>query len=134
LASGFLSGKYTRDKPRPQNGRRNAFPLPPIHDPERAYDIVDELGRIARAHAATPAQVAIAWILRREWVSTVLIGAADEEQLSQNVKAIDLALTDEEAARLDTLSKPSEPYPTWYVNAFEWDPEVKAALTPTTIR
>jgi aryl-alcohol dehydrogenase-like predicted oxidoreductase len=128
LASGFLSGKYTRENPRPEHGRRNAFPMPPLHDLERAYNIVEELRRVAAAHAATPAQVAIAWILRRDWVSTVLLGASDEEQLDQNIKAIDLQLTNDEAARLDAISKPSEPFPSWYVNSFEWDPDIKAAL------
>jgi aryl-alcohol dehydrogenase-like predicted oxidoreductase len=128
LASGFLSGKYTRSNPRPDNGRRNAFPMPPVPDLERAYGIVDELRRIADAHGACPAQVAIAWILRRDWVSTVLVGAADEAQLDENLGALDLALTDDETQRLDAMSSPSQPFPTWYVNAFQWDSDIKTAL------
>jgi aryl-alcohol dehydrogenase-like predicted oxidoreductase len=128
LASGFLSGKYTRDNPRPDNGRRNSFPMPPVADLERAYGIVDELRRIAEAHGATPAQIAIAWILRRDWVATVLVGAADEAQVDENIAAIDLELTDDEARRLDAMTSPSQPFPTWYVSAFQWDPDIKAAL------
>ncbi len=128
LAGGFLSGKYTRENPQPKNARRNALPMPPVHDLERAYDIVDALHDIAKDHGATPAQVALAWVLTRDWVSTVLIGAANERQLDENIKAESISLSSEAVARLEVLSAPSAYFPTWYVNMFQWDHDIKEAL------
>ncbi|WP_419825994.1 aldo/keto reductase [Sphingomonas sp.] len=128
LASGFLSGKYTRDNPKPEGGRRNAFPIPPI-DIEKGYDIIDVLRRIAEAHDATISQVATAWILTKDWVSTVILGAADERQFEENIKAEALVLSDEAVRELDALTVPHKPFPTWYVDLFQWDQRVRDSIS-----
>ena len=127
LASGFLSGKYTRDDPKPEGGRRNAFPVPPV-DLDKGYDVVDVLRRIAETHDATVAQVAMAWILTKTWVSTVIVGAADEFQFEENLKAETIVLSEDAVKELDALTVPNKPFPTWYVDQFQWDHQVRDGI------
>jgi aryl-alcohol dehydrogenase-like predicted oxidoreductase len=112
LAGGFLSGKYTRKTPDGGGGRRKSFDFPPI-DVELGFDVIDALIEIAAAHDATPAQVALAWVLARPWVHTVIIGANTLAQLDDNLGAVGIELTDEEVERLDELTAPPPPYPKW---------------------
>src|SRR6476646_5267720 len=126
LAGGFLSGKYTRENPAPEDARRNKFQLPPV-DVEAGYEVVDRLKQIAQNHGASPAQVAIAWILTKSFVSSVIIGANKLSQLEDNLAAVDLQLSPEEIAQLDTLTAPPSPYPGW-MQPLGWDAKVKAAL------
>jgi aryl-alcohol dehydrogenase-like predicted oxidoreductase len=126
LASGFLSGKYTRENPTPEGARLNQFKLPPI-DIEQGYDIVDVIQQIAQAHSASPAQVAIAWILTKPFITSVIVGANKMHQLEDNLKAADLTLSTSEIQQLDTLTAPSSLYPGW-MQALGWDAQVKAAF------
>lgn len=126
LASGFLSGKYTRDNPAPEDARRTKFQLPPI-DVESGYEVVDRLKQIAQTHSASPAQVAIAWILAKPFISSVIIGANKLSQLEDNLASVDLKLSPEEIAQLDTLTAPPSLYPGW-MQPLGWDTKVKAAL------
>ena len=112
LAGGFLSGKYTRDGE--ASGRRVNFDFPPINK-ERGYDIVDELKKIADEHNASVAQIAIAWLLRRKGVTSVIIGATKEKQLLDNIKAVEIVLTDDQMSRLDEVSKLAPEYPQWFI-------------------
>src|SRR5262249_28866201 len=80
LAGGFLTGKYTRENPRGDGGRLNAFDMLP-YDKEKGHQVVDRLRAIGTAHDATPAQTAIAWVLSRPFVSSVLLGANTMSQL-----------------------------------------------------
>jgi aryl-alcohol dehydrogenase-like predicted oxidoreductase len=114
LSGGLLSGKYRRGKPRPK-GTRLSGPQPgPIpHDEEKGYDVVEELDKIAKAHKATVAQAALNYMLAKEGVSSVIIGARTPEQLKDNLKTVDWELSAEEVARLDEISKPLPLYPYW---------------------
>ena len=114
LAGGFLSGKYTRDKPKGESGDRlGGFDFLP-YDRERALVLLDHMREIAARHGASPAQVAIAWVLTRPAVATVLIGASRIEQLEDNLRAADLVLDAEELGKLDALTRPEPPYPHWF--------------------
>lgn len=112
LSGGFLSGKYRRGQPRPK-GARLSDPNAGILniDESKAYDIIEELDRIAEAHNATVAQAAINYLLRKPGVTSVIIGARTAEQLADNLKAADWEMTPEEAEKLDEVSKPAPLYP-----------------------
>jgi aryl-alcohol dehydrogenase-like predicted oxidoreductase len=114
LAGGFLSGKYRRDKPKGDSSDRlSGLDFLP-YDRERGHGIVDLLRSIATKHGASPAQVALAWLLTRPGVSSILIGASKVEQLDDNLGASDLRLTAEDLAALDDASRPTVPYPHWF--------------------
>ena len=74
LAGGLLSGKFTREGATPNDARRVVFDFPPV-DKERAYDIIDAMAPIAKAHGVSVARVALAWLLQRKGVMSVIIGA-----------------------------------------------------------
>ena len=112
LAGGFLSGKYTRDKRGDNDSRRTTFDFPPV-DKERAYDIIDAMAPIAKAHGSSVARVALAWLLHRKGVMSVIIGAKSIEQLEDNLAAAELELTPEQVAKLDEASALKPEYPGW---------------------
>ncbi len=112
LAGGFLSGKFTRDKRGDNDSRRTTFDFPPV-DKERAYDIIDAMAAIAKAHDASVARVALSWLLQRNGVMSVIIGAKTIEQLDDNLAAADLILSAEEMSRLDQVSALKPEYPGW---------------------
>src|SRR3984885_11645562 len=89
LAGGLLSGKYSREHQKPEDSRRSAFDFP-IVDKERTWRILDVLQPIAKAHEASVATVALAWILAKPFVTSVIIGAKRVDQLQQNLSAVDL--------------------------------------------
>jgi aryl-alcohol dehydrogenase-like predicted oxidoreductase len=112
LAFGLLSGKYSRDAPAPADSRLGRWDSPiNLFDADLAYDAIDRLRTIAEAHGASVAQVAIAWLLTRPIVSSILIGATKAYQLEDNLKAADLVLTPEELDELDRLTQPELIYP-----------------------
>ena len=111
LAGGFLSGKFTRHSS-PDGSRRATFDFPPINQ-EQGFDIVDVMRPIAETHDATVAQVALAWLLHKEAVTSVIIGARRMDQLEDNFGSVDLTLTDEEVAQLDEVSRIPLGYPAW---------------------
>jgi aryl-alcohol dehydrogenase-like predicted oxidoreductase len=112
LAGGLLSGKFTRNSAGPNDARRMAFDFPPVNR-DRAYDIIDAMALIAKAHGVSVARVALAWLLQRPGVMTVIIGAKTVEQLDDNLAAVKLTLTPEEVATLDTVSALPKEYPGW---------------------
>lgn len=112
LAGGFLSGKFTRDGAGDADARRTSFDFPPIHK-EQAFDIVDEARSIGDARGASVAQVALAWLLAKEAVTSVIIGAKRMDQLADNLGAVDVVLTADEVQRLDAVSATPPPYPGW---------------------
>jgi aryl-alcohol dehydrogenase-like predicted oxidoreductase len=111
LAGGFLSGKFTREGG-PNGARRASFDFPPINQ-EQGFDIVDQMRPIAEAHGASVAQVALAWLLQKQFVTSVIIGARRMDQLEDNLGSVDVTLSDEEVARLDEVSKIPLTYPAW---------------------
>lgn len=128
LAGGFLSGKYTREQPTPEGARLNQFKIPPI-DVERGYEVVDVLKQIAQTHEATPAQVAIAWMLTKSFISSIIIGANKMQHLEDNLGGVNLKLSASEVGKLDTLTQPQPQYPGW-MQSMGWDSKVKTALDP----
>lgn len=112
LSGGYLSGKYTAPDGLPGGGRRTHFDFPPI-DPATADPIVHALRSIAQELDSTPSQVALAWLLGREEIATVIVGASSEAQLSENLKADELVLLPEQRERLHKVSQPKLPYPHW---------------------
>jgi aryl-alcohol dehydrogenase-like predicted oxidoreductase len=126
LAGGFLTGKYTRENPKGDGGRLTGFDIIPF-DREHGYDVVAKLQEIAAQHNASPAQVALAWLLSRPYVTSILIGASKMSQLHDNLGATSLALSADEIAILDKLTEPRAIYPNWF-NATIYDAQVLDAL------
>jgi len=119
LAGGFLSGKYNRGNPLPQDTRfAEAGQFVPF-DVERGYEIIDVLNAVAQRHNATPARVAIAWTLSRPAISSVIIAARSLKHLDDNIMAADLKLTEEDFQALDAVSNPGTPYPKWMVQQLD---------------
>ncbi|MFE0379341.1 aldo/keto reductase [Streptomyces inhibens] len=115
LAGGLLSGKYRRGIEPPAGSRRlSGWDEPPVRNEDQLYDIVDALTAIARDRDATPAQVALAWLLSRPAVTSLVIGVRTEEQLARNLEAAELVLSPAELARLDEVSAPPLLYPYWH--------------------
>jgi aryl-alcohol dehydrogenase-like predicted oxidoreductase len=115
LAGGLLSGKYRRDQEAPEGSRHlSDWDEPPVRDRDALYDIVDALVEIGEGHGVSAAQVALAWLLGRPGVSSVVIGARTDEHLADNLAAADLELTDDERSRLDEISAPPLLYPYWH--------------------
>jgi aryl-alcohol dehydrogenase-like predicted oxidoreductase len=114
LAGGLLAGRYDRHNQKAEDSRRSAADFPVV-DKERAWNIIDTLRPIAEAHGTNPASVALAWLLTRSVVTSVLVGAKRLEQLEANLAAVDLELTDEEIHRLDEVSALPPEYPGWMI-------------------
>ena len=115
LAGGLLSGRYRRDQAGPTDGRNFAgFKEPPIRDENRLYDIIEVLVAIGEARGTTAAEVALAWLLHRPAVASVVIGANNEAQLRTNLQSVDLRLTEDEMTRLNAVSRLPLIYPYWH--------------------
>ncbi|WP_294393761.1 aldo/keto reductase [uncultured Sphingomonas sp.] len=115
LASGLLSGKYRRGQPQPEGTRMvKGWTEPPVRDEEAFFDIVDVVVEIAGARGVSAAQVALAWLLTRPGISSLVIGARNEAQLAENLKAAELKLSTEEIDRLEKVSRPPLIYPYWH--------------------
>jgi aryl-alcohol dehydrogenase-like predicted oxidoreductase len=114
LAGGLLSGKFSRKHQKPEDSRRSAFDFP-IVDKERTWRILDVLQPIANAHATSVATVALAWVLAKPFVTSVIIGAKRVDQLQQNLSAVDLQLTEDEMQKLDEVSALPPEYPGWMI-------------------
>ncbi len=126
LAGGFLTGKYTRDNPQGDGGRLTGFDFLP-YDREKAHGLVDQLREVAKAHNASPAQIAIAWLLTKRTIASVLIGANKMTQLDDNLKAADVKLSVEELGKLDEISAQAKPYPHWFTDRVQ-DVQVNKGL------
>lgn len=126
LAGGFLSGKYTRENLRDSENRLSGFDFLPM-DKEWGFRVVDLMREIAGRHRATCAQVALAWLLARRHVTTILLGASKMHQLEDNLGATEVKLTEEDLGVLDTLTAPSAIYPNWF-NAQTVDGQTRDAL------
>jgi len=115
LAGGLLSGKYRRGQEPPAGSRHlTEWSEPPVADEAKLYDIVDALVEIGAGHGVSAAQVALAWLISRPAVTTVIVGARTEAQLADNLACADLVLSADEVARLEQVSRPRLPYPYWH--------------------
>lgn len=112
LAGGLLSGKFGRDGAKDKDSRRSKIQFPPV-DEGRVFDIIDVVKAIAAEKECTPAQVAIAWLLSRSAVTSVIVGVKRADQLADNLGAVDVTLSEQEIDRLDVSSKPAAAYPGW---------------------
>lgn len=122
LGGGFLTGKYRRGKPRPEGARRSNPTAQFLQfDEEKGFDIVDELEKTARKYGATITQAALNYLLRKPGVTSVIVGARNKEQLTDNLKTVDWEIAAEEVARLDTLSTPPRVYPYWMLERMSQD-------------
>ncbi|AST69428.1 aldo/keto reductase [Kosakonia cowanii] len=112
LAGGLLSGKYGRDGKAEAGGRRVEFDFPPVNK-DRAFDCVDVMRTIADSKGVSVAQIALAWLLHQQAVTSVIIGAKRPEQLDDNLAATSVQLSDEELKQLDAVSALPREYPGW---------------------
>lgn len=116
LGGGFLSGKYKAGD-RPAGGGRIAETPDGYEESwdrratERNWATLAEVEKVARAHGASMSQVALAWLMARPTVASVILGARTPEQLEDNLGAAELRLSDDEMARLEEVSRPASRYP-----------------------
>ncbi len=106
LAGGFLTGKYTGDTV--EQGRRSHFSFPPV-DLEKGDKIVEVLREIAATHHATPAQIALAWLLQQPGITSVIVGARRLDQLEDNIASVEIKMSADERTRLNEVSQPATP-------------------------
>jgi aryl-alcohol dehydrogenase-like predicted oxidoreductase len=115
LGWGKLTGKIRRGQAPQPGTRAHAIPeTGPQYDQERLFAIVDALDGVAAETGKTVPQIALNWLLRRPTVSSVIIGARNEEQLVQNIGAVGWKLTPEQVAKLDAASDVLPAYPVWH--------------------
>jgi aryl-alcohol dehydrogenase-like predicted oxidoreductase len=115
LAGGLLSGKYRRDQPPPAGSRHaSEWNEPPVYDEDKLHDTIDVLVEVAEGHGVSPARVALAWLLARPGITTLVVGARTEEQLADNLAAAELELSTDEIERLEAVSRPPLIYPYWH--------------------
>ncbi len=114
LAGGLLSGKYNRDGTGPDGARRTNFDFPPVNK-DRAFDCIDVMAEIAKAHDVSVARIALAWLLHQDIVTTVIVGAKTVAQLEDNIAATEVSLSTEELAKLDAVSTLPPEYPGWMI-------------------
>jgi aryl-alcohol dehydrogenase-like predicted oxidoreductase len=119
LAAGLLSGKHRRGAEPAQGSRQAAgWNEPPIRDTERLWAIVDTLVEIAEGHGVEAAQVALAWLLTRPAVASLVVGGRNAAQFERNFRAVDLVLSEVELARLNDVSRLPLIYPYWHQHNF----------------
>ncbi|HTW35836.1 MAG TPA: aldo/keto reductase [Rhizomicrobium sp.] len=112
LAGGLLSGKFVPGSNGPEGTRRAAFDFPPV-DKDRAWKCIDAMREIGNARGVSVARVALAYVLAKPFVTSVIIGAKTQEQLDDNLAAANLSLTADEMTKLDEVSKLPPEYPGW---------------------
>jgi aryl-alcohol dehydrogenase-like predicted oxidoreductase len=113
LAGGFLTGKYTRENPAGDGGRLTGFDMLP-YDREKGHAVVDRLRTMGQSHDASPAQIALAWLLTKPYVASILLGANKMSQLEDNLGASRIQLSAEEVTELDEMTAPAALYPNWF--------------------
>lgn len=123
LGWGRLTGKVRRGQPLPAGSRLNSKVSndggPQVED-EYLYRVVDALDAVAAETGKTVPQVALNWVIQRPTVSSVIIGARNEEQLRQNLGAVGWNLSPDQVARLDAASERPKPYPYWHQASFKY--------------
>jgi aryl-alcohol dehydrogenase-like predicted oxidoreductase len=122
LGWGRLTGKIRRGQPLPEASRLQSKLVTDLGPPvsfEHVYNVVDAIDAIAKETGKTVPQIAINWLLQRPSVATVIIGARNEEQLRQNLGAVDWNLSAEQVARLDAASDVTPAYPYWHQRGFK---------------
>ena len=113
LAAGFLTGRYTREDPTGGKGRLSGFDVLP-YDREKAHDLIDQMRAVAERHHASVAQIALAWLLAKPYVTTILLGSSKASQLDDNLGAAGVKLSADEVTALDAATAPRPIYPNWF--------------------
>jgi aryl-alcohol dehydrogenase-like predicted oxidoreductase len=126
LAGGLLSGKFDENKKGPEGSRRAAFDFPPV-DQGRLPRVLAALREVAKEADLSVARVALAWVLSRPFVTSVIIGAKNRQQLDDNLAASDVTLSAEHLKKLDDASALPSEYPGWMVDWQNRDPRVPPA-------
>lgn len=122
LAAGLLTGKHRRGVETPKDSRQFAgWTEPPIRDVEKLWDIVEVLVAIGEERGVSAAQVALAWLLGRPGVTSLVIGGRNEAQFRDNFGAVGLTLTEDEVKRLNDVSRVPLIYPYWHQRNFATD-------------
>jgi aryl-alcohol dehydrogenase-like predicted oxidoreductase len=130
IAGGLLSGKYRRGVEAPAGSRHlSEWSEPPVHDEDKLYATIEELVAIGADHGVSAAQVALAYTIAKPAVTSVIVGARTEEQLSDNLAAAELTLSTAELDRLDAVSASPLMYPYWHQAATSGDRLSPADLT-----
>jgi len=114
LAGGLLTGKFDLERPGPPGARRTTFDFPPVHR-ERTKAVLQALRAVAEVEGLSVARLALAWLLTRPFVTSVIIGAKTREQLLDNLAASDVVLAPEHLAKLDAAGALPPEYPGWMV-------------------
>jgi aryl-alcohol dehydrogenase-like predicted oxidoreductase len=119
LGWGRLTGKIRRNQPLPETSRLHvtADAAPPVSD-DYLYGVIDVIDEISKETGKSVPQIAINWLLQKPTVSTVVIGARNEEQLRQNLDSIGWSLTPDQVAKLDKASAVTPIYPNWHQHGF----------------
>ncbi|MBO6553293.1 MAG: aldo/keto reductase [Roseitalea sp.] len=119
LAAGLLTGKHRRGTDAPEGSRQAAgWNEPPIRDEERLWRIVDALVGIGEKRGVSGAQVALAWLLSRPAISSLVVGGRNAGQFTDNFGAVDLVLTEDELQTLNDASRLPLIYPYWHQHNF----------------
>jgi aryl-alcohol dehydrogenase-like predicted oxidoreductase len=121
LAGGLLSGKFAPDKKGPADARRAAFDFPPVNE-ERLPRVLSALRKVSEATNVSVARIALAWQLTRPFVTSIIIGAKNKDQLTDNLAAADVKLATEHVKWLDEASALPSEYPGWMVDWQNRDP------------
>jgi aryl-alcohol dehydrogenase-like predicted oxidoreductase len=114
MAAGLLSGKYTRENGGKAGGRRDKVSFPLV-DANKAFTILDVLRPMAAEKEATVAQLALAWLLHQPVVSSIIVGANNQGQLTDNLGASEISFSAEELMKLDEVSRIAPEYPGWMI-------------------
>jgi aryl-alcohol dehydrogenase-like predicted oxidoreductase len=127
LAGGFLSGKYTRENytENKENRLANSDFIP--FDKASGFKVIEQMRAVGGRHNSSVAQIALAWLLAKSYVTSVVIGATKMAQLEDNLKAAEWKLPDADLAALDAATAPGASYPNWFT-ALTTDPKHKEAL------
>ncbi len=119
LAGGFLSGKYSRENPPPEDSRYARMERPFLRfDFEKGYFLLDELRKLAEKYNASVAQVALNWIKAKPFISSIIIGVRNLDQLKDNIACVNWDLSQEDIEYLDEITSPERPYPQWFLDMF----------------
>jgi len=113
LAGGFLSGKYTWENLKDEDNRLSGLEFLPI-DKENGFKVVERMREVGAAHEATVAQVALAWLLSKPVVSSIIVGASKLNQLEDNLRAVEVKLSEAEVTELNAMTAPTTLYPHWF--------------------
>jgi len=115
LGGAMLTGRWSRGTAPPDGTRRSfGWPDPPIFDEDKLWRTLDAATEVAHERGATVPQVALAYALEKPGVASILLGARKDRYLTENLKALDVSLSEEERARLDAASAPDLIYPYWW--------------------